>query len=866
MDSVTLGKIEFDRVREILSRFCATHLGKAQALRITPSRNPEMIVRWLEQVTEMVDVLIEVGTVPFGGIVDITEPLRRAKPSGGATAEDFAQIATSLEGAGNVRAFLVKLPEKFARLGELAEELSAFDGEIRAIRDVVAPDGTVRDDASGRLLEIRRAVSRTQQEISDIMHRLVNNPGIAKYLQSTNLTLHGDRYVLPVKEENRGRVPGVVHRASNTGATVFVEPTASVELNNRLAELAEDERREIERLLHELSLRVQGRSDEMARTMRMIAHLDVISAKAQYSYQFEMTCPALAERGELEFARARHPLLVDQAHQQSREGVPEANRHPVVPIDVRLGGAFDILVITGSNTGGKTVAMKTVALLAAMAQSGMHIPARRGAKLPIFRDIFFDVGDEQSLQQSLSTFGGHVQRLRYILGKADKTSLVLLDELGSGTDPEEGAAIGQAVLDELQRIGCLAMVTTHLSMLKAYAYNHERVDNASVEFDTETLSPTYELLIGTPGESHAITVAKKLGLPKRITGSATRYLARQGKQFRKAIQATSAARQSAEAARAEAQEAQLQAQSQQEAYQAKLDDLNRLRQEFATWLARLPELKPGDRVHVPQMRRQGVLVRMELHRQIALVEVDGKQVEVPLEDLMPDLGQNEIRREINQLRRQIAEQARQSEQAAEEAQRIRKEYHLAMEHHRQRARQFDTWLSALGRVKVGDEVPIARKPGRGTIKSMDLPGLRATVETAEGELEISIQEIFPQEGPYSAGRGAAAGVGKRRKSRKGGKTGPSGKDEEADKDRPIDHKQRKGKSAQRHRQAVLSLEAGAEVFVIPFKKRASLVRVDAEKGKAVVQSGAFEMQVALDDLEPVGPEGPARGKANRAKN
>ena len=363
--------------------------------------------------------------------------------------------------------------------------------------------------------------------------------------------------------------------------------------------------------------------------------------------------------------------------------------------------------------------------------------------------MFIDVGDEQSLQQSLSTFGAHIKRIRYILSKADRNSLVLLDELGAGTDPDEGGAIGQAILDELRRIGCLGMVTTHLSVLKAYAFNHPRVDNASVEFDTATLRPTYHLRIGTPGESHAITVAAHLRLPGRVIHEARRHLGEQGKQFRRAIRATGAARQVAEEARAEAVRAQVAAVQQQEVYEAKLADLHRLKEQFEAWLARLPDLKAGDEVFVPSLGKTGRLARLELHRQIALVDSGSVQVEVPLAELMPDLGQAAVREQLDALRRDILEQARASQADRQEAEHLKQEFHRSIEHQKERARQFDTWLSAVGRLKVGDEVPIARKPGVGKVTGVDLPGLRATVETAEGPMELSLQELFPQTGPFA---------------------------------------------------------------------------------------------------------------------
>jgi DNA mismatch repair protein MutS2 len=902
MDSFTLNKIEFDLVRRILSEYCSSSLGKGLALRIGPSRNPEVINHWLAQVTQMVKAIGAHGLPPFGGITDITAALANATPGAGASGEDFAKIAEFLEGAGNVRAWFGALAAEFNLLHELGTGVGNFEGEIKAIRAIIAPDGSVADNASPRLAEIRSDMAATGKKIHDVIYGYLHQPDVAKLLQNVSVTLHGDRYVLPVKQENRGRLPGVIHRASNTGATVFIEPDACVEMNNHLCDLYMEERREIERLLHTLAIRLSPRMAEIVATLRNLSQIDLLSAKAQYAYKFDMTCPAVSENGPLQFNQARHPLLMDQWYRQElrRTGVPPVQGaafqstdpasvgridrrdacRTVVPIDVRLGADFDMLVITGSNTGGKTVALKTLAILSIMAQSGMHIPVQRDATLPAFRDIFIDVGDEQSLEQSLSTFGAHVKRIRYILHKADKSCLVLLDELGAGTDPEEGGAIGQAVLDELREMGCLSMVTTHLNVLKAYAYNNERVDNASVEFDTETLRPTYRLSIGTPGESHAITVAQSLGLPKRLVENARRYMTEQGKQFNRAIRATSMARQSAEDARSAATQATVAARGQQEVYEAKLADLHSLKEDFETWLMTLGELKSGDQIFIPSLGKPGTLARLELHRQVAVVDSGSMQVEVPLKELMPDLGQEAIREQINTLRQQILQQAKATEDARAQAQRIQEEYHKSLQQQKERARQFDNWLGAIARLKVGDEVPIAIKPGQAKLVKVDLPGLRATVSDGVEEREISIQDLFPQTGPFAPretsrerqrpeqrthrypephpgqaeGERGRAGEGEKRiaaapRGQHGGDGG--GHHEEPREARPMARRSADSQAARAGHDALLATEPGKQVFVVPFNKRATLIRINAEKGVAVVQSGIFEMQIPLADLEPI---------------
>ena len=854
MDTFTLDKIEFSAVRLILSRFAATSQGKRLCLRITPSRNPDIIAKWQGQTAQMIDAIVSVGLPPLAGVMDITEPLARAIPAGPATAEDYADIASTLESAGNIRSYLLSLAESMELLTAVGAEIDEYNSLVEAIAAVIAPDGSIRDDASPRLAQIRREIASLGREIHDVMYGYLRRPEVTRLLQHATVTLHGDRYVLPVKAIHRGRLPGVVHRFSGTGATVFIEPDESVEINNRLADRYNDERQEMQLLLDELAIKVIARADEITATLRVLAQVDLIASKAQYAYQFEMTQPAICERGQVELTQASHPLLIEQAFQDKKAGNAF---HEIVPLDIRIGGDFDLLVITGSNTGGKTVTLKTLALMAVMAQSGMHIPARRGASLPVFRNIFIDIGDEQSLQQSLSTFGAHIKRIRYILNKVDKNSLVLLDELGSGTDPDEGGAIGQAVLDELRRIGCLGAITTHLSVLKAYAFSHERVDNASVEFDTKTLSPTYHLHIGTPGESHAITVASRLGINPRVIDAARKHLSGQGKQFRKAIQATGIARKSAEKARTKAVEAHLASQDTQQLYEAKLADLHELQGQFQIWLARLTQMSPGDEIYIPSLKKNGKLVRLELHNQIAVVDAGSIQAEVPLSELMPDLGQTDVREQIDKIQADILAQSRTTEADRAEAARLRAEYHRSLEHQKTRARQFDTWLGLIARLKVGQDVPIAVKPGKATLVEVDLPGLRAKVRTGEGkEIQLSIQDLYPQSGPFAPrSERPAHGRGSRGKSAQGrhpkdrAARGTHGESQTPSK--PITRRSADSKAARSARAKLLATEPGELVFVVPFNKKATLIRINKDKELAVVQSGIFEMEIPLADLEPI---------------
>ena len=357
--------------------------------------------------------------------------------------------------------------------------------------------------------------------------------------------------------------------------------------------------------------------------------LDFIVAKVRFAQTFKYTCATLSNDGTLSIRRAKHPLLLQMARAQGRKLDDET----VVPIDARLGEDFDVLIITGPNTGGKTVALKTVALICAMAQAGLPIPAEPGSRTPIYRDIFVDIGDEQSLQQSLSTFSAHLKRLMEMLEHASPDTLTLIDELGAGTDPDEGAAIGRAVVEELLRRQCPAIITTHLGVLKTLAYSEPRAENACVEFNEETFQPTYRLLIGEPGNSNAINIAQRLGLPKKIVDAARGHLSGSHEQLTRAIRGTLLTRRAAERARDEAEAAKRDAEAVKSAAEREHRELQGKQAEFDRWVSTVAALKSGDTVHVKRFDRAGKIVRMMLHKQTAVVAVGAMEMEVPLREL-----------------------------------------------------------------------------------------------------------------------------------------------------------------------------------------------------------------------------------------
>ncbi len=630
MDSHTLERLEFDRVRQMLAESAGCSLGRKLALKLQPATRPELVQRWLRQVVEMSALADGLGLPPTGGLRDVRDMIRRAVPPAKIEPEGLSELASSLDAANAVFAWSRSLPETAAELRSLASRLGDFKIISDQIHRVVDERGSIRDDATARLGRIRAAIRDAQARIQTVVERLLRSPHVTKWLRYPEATFHNDRFVLPLAAEHRGRVRGIIHRTSDTGATLFVEPAEAVELNNAIVRLRQDEAEEISRILWEITHLVHLNSAELLRTFDTLAVLDLIATKVRFARKYHMTCPLVGRDRTLRLRNARHPLLLQM---QERERAAGNLTRPVVPIDVRLGDDFDLLVVTGPNTGGKTVAIKTVGLLAVMAQAGLPIPAEEGATLPIYDEVMIDVGDEQSLQQSLSTFSAHVARLMQMLQKATRRSLVLIDELGAGTDPDEGAAIGRAIVEDLLRVGCHGMVTTHLGVLKSVAFTHPRADNAAVEFDVASLQPTYRLLIGEPGNSNAIAIAERLGMPARILDAARAHLSRQEHALREAIDSTLATRRRAEQARNEAEAAQREAEQARAAMERQRAEFERQRAEFANWTRAVAQLRPGDTVHVRRFDRRGTIVRMQLHKQTAVVSVGSVDMEVPLTEL-----------------------------------------------------------------------------------------------------------------------------------------------------------------------------------------------------------------------------------------
>src|SRR5262245_1087045 len=641
MDAHTLDLLEFDKVRELVAGYAACSLGKELARQLEPLGDADKVRAELALVTEMADALGQGLSPPFGGLHDVRLTFRRAAIGAQLTVEQLLEVADTLSCTGNVYRYRMRLTPQHARLIELLTPIEDLGPVARSITGCIDSRGHVLDMASRELAQVRQKLADIEERVQGVIKRLLKDPQLRQILRYPNATVVGDHYVLPVAVNHRHKVQGVVHRTSSTGETLFVEPTGVAALSAERAVLKGEEEREIRRILRKLSGDVAKVARPLAFSIEVLAKLDLITAKARYSRDFGMDAPDVNDQGQLWLRQARHPLLEHLFREESRqptpEGQPPGEPREVVPIDVRLGLGFNLLIITGPNTGGKTVCLKTAGLLSLMALSGMHLPAGQGSTVPLFTDILADIGDEQSLEQSLSTFSSHVTRIGHILRNANDRCLVLLDELGAGTDPTEGAALGRAILDELDRLRCRAMVTTHLGDLKTYAFNNDRAENGAVAFDIETLRPTYKLEIGQFGMSNALQIAKRLKLPKDLLSRARRYLRRKQKRAPEMAQLQKL-REEAEKARAEVLAAQHEAEREAEHLRTKAAEVERARaQEQALREARL-RLVPGDRVRVPKYDKVGKVVRADFKKNLVVVNLGLGQWDVGLEEVFPVEG------------------------------------------------------------------------------------------------------------------------------------------------------------------------------------------------------------------------------------
>lgn len=509
--------LEYNKIIDMLTEFAGSSLGKEICRNLEPSTNLYEIQTSQKETSDALSRIYQKGAVSFSGIHDIRGSIKRLEIGAIISTQELLSICKLLEICSRVKAYARGENENTAEdsLEDMFQALRPLTGVSAEIRRCIASEDELNDDASPALFKLRRSMRQINDKVHAQLQTMVN--GSARtYLQDAVVTMRNGRYCIPVKAEYRGQVPGMIHDQSSTGSTLFVEPMAVIKLNNDLRELELKEEKEIEVILANLSAMCGEETDALKEDLQLLTKLDFIFAKALLSRSMNGTEPVFNQEGRILIKKGRHPLL---------------DRKKVVPIDIQLGKDFELLIITGPNTGGKTVSLKTVGLFTLMGQAGLHIPAFDHSQLSVFENVFADIGDEQSIEQSLSTFSAHMTNTVSILKEADNRSLVLFDELGAGTDPTEGAALAIAILSNLHRRGSRVMATTHYSELKVFALSTPGVENGCCEFDVETLRPTYRLLIGVPGKSNAFAISQKLGLSSDIIDEAKTHLTEQDENF-----------------------------------------------------------------------------------------------------------------------------------------------------------------------------------------------------------------------------------------------------------------------------------------------------------------------------------------------
>jgi len=619
MDEKTLQTLEFHKILQNLTSFTAFAVSAEKALAIRPTANIDDARRRQAETREALHLLVTRSELSIGGARDIRQAVDLCLHGAAITPQELLDIKSTLVSARTLARSIERVGVQFPHLNETASKILPPPGLIDSISRTISEHCELLDTASVKLASIRGELSVTRERLLSKLQHMVGDPGVAPFLQEALVTQRDGRYVLPLRADFKGRIKSIIHDQSSSGATLFVEPLGVVDLNNQNRELQLAERNEEHRILLDLSRQVAEHASEISQTLDAIADLDLIFARAKYAQELSATEPVLqafpSSRRKLSADGSRLPSSVIRLYQARH---PLLDQTSVVPIDVELDPQTYALVITGPNTGGKTVTLKTVGLLALMAQSGLHIPAHSGSEISLFHNIFADIGDEQSIEQSLSTFSGHITNIIRILSRADRRSLVILDELGAGTDPQEGAALARALLNHLLGRGITTLVTTHHPELKAYAHSTNGVANASVEFDLETLRPTFHLTIGLPGRSNALAIAQRLGLPEEIISAARSELNPQDLHVDDLLDEIMHQRELARQARSAADKARQESES--------------LRAELALRLDRIEEER---RTLLENTRREAEEQFQELQDELRAIRKSMARIRQPLEELKP---------------------------------------------------------------------------------------------------------------------------------------------------------------------------------------------------------------------------------------
>ena len=643
--------LEYPKILNQLAEHTSFSLGHELALKLRPSPMEDVVRRRQQETSEARHLLEIKPTLSLGGVTNLRPLLKKARLHSTLTPSELLDVRTTLSAAGSLRRSIAPLDESFPILATRAEGVEAFSDLPEQISHAVNDRAEVVDEASPALAQIRGQITAAHEELQDRLEKIVSSAANSQFLQERIITERHGRYVIPLKADFKGRIPGVVHDQSASGATLFIEPLATLDLNNRWRQLQIEEEREVERVLRQLTTRVSQEEESISRTLRALASLDLAFAKARYSVSIRGVEPELvpfrtkAQQQASSVRGPRHPGSTLRLIQARHPLLPPSE---VVPIDVHISDEFFILVISGPNTGGKSVCLKTVGLLALMAQAGLHIPAADGSALSVFRGVYADIGDEQSIEQSLSTFSSHLTRIVDILSHAYRKSLILLDELGAGTDPVEGSALARAILDHLHKRRITTLVATHYSDLKVYAHATRGVQNASVEFDVETLAPTFKLSVGLPGRSNALAIASRLGLARKIVTQAAKSLAPEDLEVQSLLTDIKKARDEALVALRSAEDAQAEAERMKGELEEQLlgmDEerrslLNRARQQARLELAQIrQELQAISRTLQPRPRPQ----------QLAEAKARLKEVEETIEPREPPLKLSPVDREKLQI-------------------------------------------------------------------------------------------------------------------------------------------------------------------------------------------------------------------------
>ena len=630
MNEKVLRVLEYDKIVERLADRASSNLGKELAGELMPSTDFDEIKQALKETTDAVTCILRKGSPPLGGIHDIRSSIQRAVAGGMLNPGELLRVADVLRASRKLKGYITQDKMELEDTNTILLLCSNL-GTNRTLEDrldqSIESEDQLSDYASPALASIRRDIRRLQDSIKDKLNSIIRSAQNKKIMQDAVVTLRGDRYVVPVKAEYRSQFPGLVHDISQSGATIFIEPLAVVEANNEIRQLKNKEEREIERILMELTGEVANNADLLTENVKLLSRIDFAFAKARLSLDIKGVEPVLNTERRIVIKKGRHPLI-DPA--------------VVVPVDISLGDSFSTMIITGPNTGGKTVTLKTTGLFVLMAQAGLHIPAAENSEMCVFRKVFADIGDEQSIEQSLSTFSSHMKNIVNILNEVDEDSLVLFDELGAGTDPTEGAALATAILDRLTKRGIRTMATTHYSELKIYAMTTPGVQNACCEFDVETLRPTYRLLVGIPGRSNAFSISKRLGLDEGIIEDAKNFLTGEDIQFEELL--------------SDIQKNRLETEKEREQATREMREIERLKEAAREQKKKIEDEKENI---LNQARKEARTILADARRQAEAIMERLKELEKAYhqqnaEREMMELKQN-IRQKINELDERMAE-------------------------------------------------------------------------------------------------------------------------------------------------------------------------------------------------------------------